>query len=676
LNAFLNLASWNYLDWTLVAVTVWLLVGVAGLCVLRRFVLVARVLFPVGGMVGIILFVVSSRALFINATEVIVLPIGLPTLPFHFRLDSLSAFFLMVIGGVSAGVSSFAAGYFRKGEGTPPGLLCLQYHLFLASMALVVIADDAYAFMVMWETMALSSFFLVTANHRIPEIRRAGYLYLLIAHIGAIGILLSFGVLQANTGDYTFDNMRAQQLTPIWASVGFVLALFGFGAKAGILPLHIWLPEAHPAAPSPVSALMSGLMLKTAIYGVLRVTFDLLQTQIWWWGVLLLVFGLTTAIFGVIFAAVQVDMKRLLAYSSIENIGLLFAGIGLSVLFSAYGMKPMAALALTATLYHVASHAFFKSLLFICTGAVLHATSERSLGKLGGLIRYMPWVAWVTLIGVLASAGLPPFGGFVSEWLLLQSFLFTPGLPNTFLNMLIPVIAALIALVAALAGYTMVKFFGVIFLGQPREAKLSQAHDAGTLEQIGMGWLVLGCIVLGLFPVQFIQLIDTVTQQLVGAGLGQQVAGSGWLLVPVAIERASYGPVIFLLGITASFVLAYLLVRLFYHGRMRRTAPWDCGFPWQNARMQDTAEGFGQPIREIFAPFFHMERELPTPFDSKPRYRVTVGDHFWNWLYLPITRIIERVSRLVGLLQQGRISIYLLYSFLTLIVVLVIVTQR
>ena len=676
MNAFLNLASWNHLDWMLVAVTVWLLVGVAGLCVLRRFVLVARVLFPVGGMVGIILFVVSSRALFINATEVIVLPIGLPTLPFHFRLDSLSAFFLMVIGGVSAGVSSFAAGYFRKGEGTPPGLLCLQYHLFLASMALVVIADDAYAFMVMWETMALSSFFLVTANHRIPEIRRAGYLYLLIAHIGAIGILLCFGVLQANTGDYTFDNMRAQQLTPIWASVGFVLALFGFGAKAGILPLHIWLPEAHPAAPSPVSALMSGLMLKTAIYGVLRVTFDLLQTQIWWWGVLLLVFGLTTAIFGVIFAAVQVDMKRLLAYSSIENIGLLFAGIGLSVLFSAYGMKPMAALALTATLYHVASHAFFKSLLFICTGAVLHATSERSLGKLGGLIRYMPWVAWVTLIGVLASAGLPPFGGFVSEWLLLQSFLFTPGLPNTFLNMLIPVIAALIALVAALAGYTMVKFFGVIFLGQPREAKLSQAHDAGTLEQIGMGWLVLGCIVLGLFPVQFIQLIDTVTQQLVGAGLGQQVAGSGWLLVPVAIERASYGPVIFLLGITASFVLAYLLVRLFYHGRMRRTAPWDCGFPWQNARMQDTAEGFGQPIREIFAPFFHMERELPTPFDSKPRYRVTVGDHFWNWLYLPITRIIERVSRLVGLLQQGRISIYLLYSFLTLIVVLVVVTQR
>ena len=408
-------------------------------------------------------------------------------------------------------------------------------------MALVLLADDAYAFMVRWETMALSSFFLVTTNHRIPEIQRAGYLYLLVAHIGAIAILLCFGVLQANTGDYTFANMRAQHLSPFWASVAFLLALFGFGAKAGILPLHVWLPEAHPAAPSPVSALMSGVMLKTAIYGLLRVSFDLLHTQLWWWGVLLLALGLATALFGVVFAAVQVDMKRLLAYSSIENIGLMFAGIGLAVLFSAYGMKPMAALALTATLYHVASHAFFKSLLFLGTGAVLHATSERSLGKLGGLIRCMPWVAWLTLIGVLASAGLPPLGGFVSEWLLLQSFLFTPGLPSPFLNMLIPVVAALIALVAALAGYTMVKFFGVIFLGQPREEKLAQAHDAGPWERVGMVWLAAGCIALGLLPVQFIQLIDPVTRQLVAAGLGETVAASGWLLVPVRSSAPATG---------------------------------------------------------------------------------------------------------------------------------------
>ena len=445
---------------------------------MRRLDWVAKVLFPAGGAIALVLFGVALGALFATP-EVAVLPLGLPGLPFHLRLDTLAAFFLMVIGAAAAGVSAFAAGYFRKGEGTPPGLLCLEYHVFLASMAMVVLADDAYAFMVMWETMALSSFFLVIANHRLAEIRRAGYLYLLVAHIGAIGILLCFGVLQANTGDYTFANMRAQQLTPFWASVAFLLALFGFGAKAGLVPLHVWLPEAHPAAPSPVSALMSGVMLKTAVYGLLRVTFDLLPAQLWWWGVTLLALGLASALFGVVFAAVQVDMKRLLAYSSIENIGLVFAGLGLAVLFSAYGMKPMAALALTAALYHVASHAFFKSLLFVGTGAVLHATGQRSLGKLGGLIRYMPWVAWLTLVGALASAGLPPLSGFVSEWLLLQSFLFTPGLPSSFLNMLIPVVAALIALVSALSGYTMVKFFGVIFLGQPREENLRTRTPPG-----------------------------------------------------------------------------------------------------------------------------------------------------------------------------------------------------
>ena len=652
----------------------WLVLGAAGLFVLRRLRFVARVLFPAGGLLGIALLVAALVAI-PAAPQSAVLPLGLPGLPFHFRLDALSAFFLAVIGGAAAGVSAFAAGYFRTGEGTPPGLLCLQYHVFLASMALVVLADDAYSFMVMWETMALSSFFLVTTNHRIAEIRRAGYLYLLIAHIGAIGILLCFGVLQAGTGDYTFANMRAQELTPFWSSVAFLLALFGFGAKAGIVPLHVWLPEAHPAAPSPVSALMSGLMLKTAVYGFLRITYDLLGTQLWWWGVLALAIGLATALFGVVFAAVQVDMKRLLAYSSIENIGLLFAAIGLAILFSAYGMKPMAALALTAALYHVVSHAFFKSLLFVGTGAVLHATSERSLGKLGGLIRYMPWVAWACLIGVLASAGLPPFGGFVSEWLLLQSFLFAPGLPNTFLNMLVPAVAALIALVAALAGYTMVKFFGVIFLGQPREQKLSQAHDAGAWERLGMAWLAGGSVLLGLFPVQMIELIDPVTRQLAGAGLGDTVRQSSWLLVPVAIERASYGPIVFLAGAALGVGLAFALVRILYHGRTRRSAPWDCGYPWQTPRMQDSAEGFGQPIRQIFEPLFRIHRELPRAADSAPRYRVTVDDHFWHWIYEPIAALVERTASLIGKLQQGRIAVYLLYSFVTVISILIWVTR-
>ncbi len=667
-------AAWVHLDWVLLVVVAWFLIGFVGLLALRRFSFVATVLFPLSMVFSLFLMGLALIAIG-SAPEVAVLPIGLPQLPFHLRLDSLSSFFLLVIGGVSAGVSAFAAGYFRKGEGTPPGLICLEYHIFLASMTLVLLADDAYAFMVVWETMALSSFFLVISNHRIPEIRSAGFIYMLVAHVGALGILLCFGVLQANTGDYTFANMRAQHLSPLWASIAFVLALFGFGAKAGILPVHVWLPEAHPAASSPVSALMSGVMLKVALYGLLRVAFDLLQTRIWWWGALLLAIGLATALFGVIFSTVQVEMKRLLAYSSIENIGLMCSGIGLALLFSVYGMKTLSALALTAAFYHIISHAFFKSLLFCSTGAVMHATGERNLGKLGGLIRYVPWVAWPTLVGVLACAGLPPLSGFVGEWLLLQSFLFTVGLPSSFLNMLVPVLAALFALIAALSGYTMVKYFGVIFLGQPREEKLSQAHDAGTWERVGMLWLAAASVALGLIPNQVIALIDPVTQLLVSAGLAQSVSANGWLLVPVSIERASYAPTIFLLGVLVCFAVAFFLVRRLYHGRTRRAPAWDCGYPWQTARMQDSAEGFGQPIRQIFEPMFRMRRELPSAFDVQPRYWVTVEDPLWHALYLPLAKLVARISKLVGLLQQGRIAVYLMYCFVTLIVVLLVVKR-
>lgn len=665
--------DWLAIDAILVAVAAWLVIGALGVLRLHDFFVVARVLFPLGAAAALALAAAAVAALDGQA-QTAVLWLGLPGLPFHLRLDALSALFLALLGAAAAGVSAFAAGYFRRGEGTPPGLLCLQYHVFLAAMALVLLADDAYAFMVMWELMALASFFLVTANHVIPAIRRAGYLYLLVAHLGAIAILLCFGVLQANTGDYTFDNMRAQTLSPFWASVAFLLAFFGFGAKAGILPLHIWLPEAHPAAPSPVSALMSGVMLKTAIYGLLRVGFEILQTQLWWWGVVALAVGLLTALFGVIFAAVQTDMKRLLAYSSIENIGLLFIGIGLALLFTGYGMGALAALALTAVLYHALNHAFFKSLLFLGTGAVLHATGERNLGKLGGLLRYMPWVGWLALVGSLAAAGLPPLNGFVSEWLLLQGFLFTLGLPSTFVNNLVPVAAAGVALVAALGGYVMVKFFGVIFLGQPREPRLTAAHDAARWERAGLLWLAAGCIALGVAPAPVIALLDPVTRMLVGDGVGPQVAAHGWLfLAPIAPQRASYSPLLFLLLVAASFALAFVLVRRLYHGRIRRAAPWDCGYPLLNARMQDTAEGFGQPIRQVFEPFFRIERELPSPFDAQPVYRLSATDHLWHWLYVPIARVTEVASRAVGRLQQGRIATYLTYSFVTLLVMLILV---
>ena len=651
----------------------WIALGVAGLLLQRAPQLINNVIFPLSALVSLLLAATGLWAL-AAAPNVLVLPLGLPDLPFHLRLDSLSAFFLILLGSASLGVSLFGAGYFRTMAGGTLGLLCLEYHLFLVGMTLVLLADDAYMFMVAWETMALSSYFLVTTDHRIPDIRKAGYLYLLIAHVGAISILLSFGVMQGGhgIGAYTFDAMRSAHLTTFWSSAAFLLALFGFGAKAGVLPMHVWLPEAHPAAPSPVSALMSGVMLKTAIYGILRVTFDLLGTQLWWWGVLVLALGLITAIFGVMFAAVQGDMKRLLAYSSIENIGLLLVGIGLTIIFHVYGKDALAALSLTATLYHSLNHAMFKSLLFVGTGAILHATGERNMGRLGGLIHRMPWAAALMLVGVLAIAGLPPLNGFVSEWLLLQAFLLSPGLPNSYINMLVPVAAGVIALAAALAAYVMVKFYGVIFLGQPREKVLEHAHDAGFWERIGMGWLALACVVLGLAPVFVVHQLDFVSRMLIGSGLGN--AANNWVfLAPVDTERASYSPLYFLLAVLGVMLLTTILVRRLYHGRVRRSAPWDCGFPAQTARMQDTAEGFGQPIRRIFEPFFKIEREVPSPFDTHPRYHGQTEDRLWYILYLPVKQLTEKLSSLASLLQHGRIHLYLTYTFVTLVVLLVFV---
>jgi formate hydrogenlyase subunit 3/multisubunit Na+/H+ antiporter MnhD subunit len=675
------------IDFLMFAVAGWLLIGLAGLALPARSVWFSRLLFPLGALIGL---GVGLNGLFFfdQPAEVAVLVIGLPDLPFHLRLDSLSALFVTLLGLAGCGITLFAAGYFRPGtapNSTSLRLLSLEFHMFLASMLMVLLADDAYAFMVAWELMALSSYFLVTTEHDQPEIRRAGFLYLLIAHVGAVALLLCFGVLQGggvgNLGGnpagsihaYTFDAMRQVEMTPYWASVAFLLALFGFGAKAGLVPLHVWLPEAHPAAPAPVSALMSGVMLKTAIYGLLRVSFDLLNVQLGWWGVLTLTLGLLTALYGVIFAAVQSDMKRLLAWSSIENIGILLAGFGLTLIFHADGKAALAALALTAMLYHALNHAFFKGLLFAGAGAVLHATGERNMDKLGGLIRLMPWTAWLTLIGALAIAGLPPLNGFVSEWLLLQAFLFTPGLSQPYLNMVIPVAAAVVALAAALAAYVMVKFFGVTFLGVARSSAVRHAHEAGWRERLGMLWLAAGCILLGLFPTQVIAWLAPVVRMLSGHTLAND--GAWFLLAPVDAERASYAPLVFFAVVLVTLLLVFIWVRRVYHGRVRRADAWDCGYPEQDARMQDTAQGFGQPIRHIFELFMRVEREEPDPFDRHPRHTSASVDKLWFILYQPIARLADWLSRQAGRLQHGRIQWYLIYSFATLIFLLVFVTR-
>ncbi|MCC6212941.1 MAG: hydrogenase 4 subunit B [Burkholderiales bacterium] len=647
--------------------------AIAALCLVpaRAAWFARRLAFPLGAAAGLALAVLGVEAVW-SPAEQMTLPLGMPDLPFHLRIDPLAGFFLLLLGSVAAGISVYAAGFFRAEPAGRLALTGLQYHLFLASMAFVVLADDAYLFMVAWETMALSSYFLVTTDHDKPAIRGAGFLYLLIAHLGAIAVLLCFGVMHGGQGDYRFDALREAQLTPAWATVAFLLAFFGFGAKAGMIPLHAWLPEAHPAAPSPVSALLSGVMIKTAIYGMVRVIYDLIGGVRWEWGLVVLVVAAGTTLFGVLFALMQHDLKRLLAYHSVENIGIILLGLGLSMVFIGFGHPAAGVLGLIAALYHTLNHAVFKGLLFLGAGSILHSAGLRDLNHMGGLIRPMPRTAFYFLIGALAISALPPLNGFVSEWLTFQAALQAPLLAHGVVRSLVPLFAAVLALAGALTAMCFVKVFGVAFLGQPREARAAAGHDAGSLERLGMAWLAAGCFVLGLFPAFVLLMLNRVGASLTGSGLSAEALESNWLwLVPTAPQQASYSPLIFLLVIVGVTLVTFFLVRRFYHGRVRYAAPWDCGYPEQNARMQDTADAFGQPIRHVFEPAFLMHRRLPRPDDAAPRFELKVEDRHWVWLYLPVARLAAYLSLKIGLLQRGRISTYLLYSFVTLIALLV-----
>ena len=658
----------------------WLAIGLLGLAPAGNAFFARRLAFPLGALAGLALAAFGLQGLWMPA-EQMTLPLGLPDLPFHLRLDGLSGFFLMLLGTVSAGVTVYATGYFREESAERLTLIALQYHVFLASMALVMLADDAYLFMVAWETMALSSYFLVTTDHKLPAIRSAGFLYLLIAHLGAIAILLCFGVMHGGQGDYTFSALRSADLTPFWATAAFLLAFFGFGAKAGMIPLHAWLPEAHPAAPSPVSALMSGIMLKTAIYGMVRVIYDLIGGVRWEWGILVLAIGAATTLFGVLYALMQHDLKRLLAYHSVENIGIILLGLGMSMVFVGFGQVAAGALGLIAALYHTLNHAVFKALLFLGAGSILHSCGLRDLNDMGGLIRKMPNTAFYFLIGALAISALPPLNGFVSEWLTFQTALQAPVLEHGVVRSLLPLFAATLALAGALTAMCFVKVYGIAFLGQVREPRHpahapapNGGHDCGGAERMGMAWLAAGCFVLGLFPASFLLMLNRICVALLGRGLPEGALESSWLwLVPTSSEQASYSPLIFLAVIVAVTWLAFVLVRRFYHGRVRYSHPWDCGYPGQTPRMQDTADAFGQPIRHVFGPLYLMKRHLPGPEDPAPRFSLEIEDRHWYLLYLPVARLTEFVSSRIGLLQRGRISIYLLYSFLTLIALLVFV---
>lgn len=668
----------NPLLYVLSVMCYWLILGGIGSFILQKRPQYLSFFFLLGLLGNATLFCISLLAF--NESVMLKIPLGISGFPFCFQWDALSAFFVLLLNLVVLGIGLFSSHYFCHEEDRSKSQLCFNYYLFLLSMLWVFLAADAFSFLVAWELMALSSYFLVIGFKSGEEIGRAAYLYLLLAHVSALMILVSFVFLLHGQSEWTFTAMRHVDMPVIYVQLAFFFAIIGFGAKAGLVPLHVWLPEAHPAAPSPISAIMSGVMLKTAVYGFIRISFDLLNELNFEWGTLVLAIGLLSALFGVILAAIQTDMKRLLAYSSIENIGIIFTALGLTLIFKSYNQMTLAILALSTALFHCMSHAIFKSLLFLGTGNVLHATGERNLGKLGGLIQRMPWVSAFVLIGVLAISGIPPLNGFISEWLLLQSFLFFPHISRPYIIMLIPVAAATFALVVGLAAYVMVKFYGIIFLGKPREPKLHAAHDAHFLEKAGLFWLTIACLVFGVFPLLLLRPLVHLTASLLGVSEQVLFESSNWLfLVPINSQQASYSPIIFLLSIGILFFVVYVVVRRFYHGQTRRGAAWDCGFPLQTHRSQDTAEGFGQPIKQIFSAFLRISRELPKAFDKLaplrfktglPQYKTTTEDRFWYIFYLPLMKATMRCSEWISKLQQGKISYYLLYSFLTLLLLL------
>lgn len=649
----------------------------------QRLVIYMTCLFT--GVASLLAAIAGFEAVRRGATWTYKLPIGLPDLPFYLRLDPLSGFFLFVAALLCLFVSIYSAGYLKGFLGhrslTP---LAVFYSFFLAGMFLVLLSDDAYFFMISWEMMAASSYFLVCFEDEHASNRRAAFIYLLIAHIGAVFILLSFGMAAGfaagfeNFSGYTFSAMRTARIPAFWASAAFLLAFFGFAAKAGAVPLHVWLPEAHPVAPSSVSAVMSGVMLKVAVYGIIRFIFDILHISVWWWGGLVLVIGLVSAVMGIIYALNQNDLKRLLAYSSVENIGIILICLGLAMIFSTSGMPLLASLALVAGLYHVINHAMFKGLLFMGAGAVLHATHQRSMEGLGGLIHKMPWTSLFFLAGCLSISALPPFNGFVSEWLIFQTFLLSPVLSSKLFNLLIPLGAALLALTAALAARCFVKVYGVTFLGQWRGEHHTNVREASAPMIIGMGLTALACLGLGVLPSLVIGWLDVIPEGLFHARIGSSAGAFGWMwLTPVAAERASYSAPMVFLGIAAVIAVAYV----FFHGNntsVRKAPIWDCGFEKLTNRMQYNSTSFSMPMRRVFGFLLIVKESVKAVLGSgKSRfypqgysYNIKLGDRVWHFFYRPIAEASFWIARRAGRLQHGRIQIYLLYSFITLIVLL------
>ncbi len=608
----------------------------------------------------------------------------LPLTGFALRIDGLSAFFLIVIGVVGAAVAVYGFGYSEAYEGRyslrRPGAML---NVLLLSLSVQVMADNALTFLMAWEAMSLSAYLLVLTEHDQPGTVRAANWYIAITHAGFAALVAMFLLLSAGELTTSFAAMRAASLAPQIRDAAFVLALFGFGAKAGVVPLHVWLPMSHPVAPSHVSALMSGVVIKMGVYGLLRVTVDLLGGGPPWWGGLVLGLGTVSALLGVLYALMEHDLKRLLAYHSVENIGIIFIGIGAGLMFQSYGLPTLATLGIVAGLYHTINHACFKGLLFLGAGSVLHATGTRNMEEMGGLIKRMPRTAFFFLVGACAISALPPLNGFASEWLVFQTLLGGSAIPQPEVAVIMPIAVAMLALTSGLAAACFVKAFGITFLAIPRSPEAEHAHEAPPSMQVGMVALVLMCVGLGLAPFAVVPLLGS---SLAGFGGLGPTAVAFTLALPLHVP-GTFGQMsapLLALGLALLLALVPVVLRVLGADRGLRVADtWGCGRIGQTARMEYTATAFAEPLRRVFAELYRPSQDLSIDFHPESKYfvqsieyRSEIHPWFERVLYDPLLQGLRGAAGRVRRLQGGSVHLYLVYMTLALLVLLTVARWR
>ncbi len=605
------------------------------------------------------------------------LPLGLPLQHTTLAWDPLSAFFATLINAVGALVSVYAIG--SSAHDHEPRRTLPFFPAFLACMNVVLLANDAFAFLIAWELMSLTSWLMVLADHRRDETRRAAFVYLVRAAGGTFCLLLAFGLLAGRAGGYSFELIRDHPASGAAVALVLALALLGTGSKAGLVPLHAWLPLAHPVAPSHVSALMSGVMTKVAVYGFIRCAFDLARPgsaggAI---GATLVVVGAATAVYGILAAVLANELKTVLARSTVEIVGVLFAALGLALAFEAAGLAAAAAVALTTALLHAVNHALLKSTLFLGAGAVVAATGERSFDGLGGLLRRMPATGAAMLVGSFGIAALPPLNGFVSEWRLFQSVLASPTLPGWLLKLIVPAAGAALALAAALAAAAFVRLYGITFLGRARGAAAASARETDRFATSAMLTLAGGCVVLGAMPVLVIEALQLVVQDRLGTRLPAGTGGPWRSLVPLPTSASAYHARAVLASLLVAGACAALALRFLASAALRRAPAWDCGAPDPNPATQYSARSLAQPIGRVFGATVFAVREhvdLPEPGDPRPATAsASWRDLVFDGAYLRVGRAVLWIADRSNVHQFLTNRRNLVLTFSALVTLLVVV---